>query len=527
MTAPPAASPEPGASRRARIFISYRSKEPDLGLAHRFFTALQDEGHHPFMAGESIRLGERWPARIDQALEQCDWFLLFLSPQAATSEMVTEEVRRVKALQEKRGGEWPALLPIRVNLPLDAPLNYDLAGYLNAFQQETWESESDTVRLLQEVLDLLKRKIPPPRPDPDEERGEPPIPIEEPGKPPLPIAAPELPEGQVSLASFFYVERPPIESDCFETVAQPGALIRIKAARQMGKTSLMARTLHHAASLDYLTVSLSFQLADGSIFSDLDNLLRWFCSAVTWKLKMRDRVADSWSIPGSKLRCTDYFESYLLAEIDRPLALALDEVDLVFQHLAVAADFFSMLRSWHEIAKNQEPWKRLRLIVVHSTEAYIPLNINESPFNVGLPIDLPDLTPAQVLDLARRHGLDWSSFEVDRLMAFVGGHPFLVRLAQYHLARGTLSLDELLIEGPTEAGLYGDHLKRHLWNLEQYPELAQAFRQVVSEDRPVRLDSDRAFKLDSMGLVRRSGNDVSPRFDLYTLYFRDRWRNRR
>ena len=47
----------------------------------------------------------------------------------------------------------------------------------------------------------------------------------------------EQPEGQVSLDSAFYVERPPIEADCYETILQPGALIRIKAPRQMGKTS--------------------------------------------------------------------------------------------------------------------------------------------------------------------------------------------------------------------------------------------------------------------------------------------------
>ena len=58
---------------------------------------------------------------------------------------------------------------------------------------------------------------------------------------PLPAAAPELPGGQVDLASRFYIDRPPIESRCYETIDQPGALIRIKAPRQMGKTSLMAR----------------------------------------------------------------------------------------------------------------------------------------------------------------------------------------------------------------------------------------------------------------------------------------------
>jgi hypothetical protein len=55
---------------------------------------------------------------------------------------------------------------------------------------------------------------------------------------PIKLITLEEPEGQVPLESAFYVERPPIESDCYETIIRPGALIRVKAPRQMGKSSL-------------------------------------------------------------------------------------------------------------------------------------------------------------------------------------------------------------------------------------------------------------------------------------------------
>ncbi len=99
------------------------------------------------------------------------------------------------------------------------------------------------------------------------------------------------------------------------------------------------------------------------------------------------------------------------------------------------------------------------------------MNINQSPFNVGLPIELPEFTADQVQDLAGRHGLSWNTSQIGRLMGMVGGHPYLVRLALYHIHRGDTTLEGLLREAATEAGLYGDHLRRHLWNLEQHPEL--------------------------------------------------------
>ncbi len=85
------------------------------------------------MAGESIRLGEDWTSRIDAELAACEYFLVLLSARSAVSEMVTEEVRRAKQLRDQTGK--PMLLPIRVDFPIDSPLNYDLRGYLQRIQQ--------------------------------------------------------------------------------------------------------------------------------------------------------------------------------------------------------------------------------------------------------------------------------------------------------------------------------------------------------------------------------------------------------
>jgi serine/threonine-protein kinase len=107
-------------------------------------------------------------------------------------------------------------------------------------------------------------------------------------------------------------------------------------------------------------------------------------------------------------------------------------------------------------------------------------------------------------------------------MKMVGGHPYLVRVALYHLAQQQLTLAQLVAIAATEAGIYGDHLRRHLWNLQQHPELAAAFSKVVKTSEPVELESVLAFKLHSLGLVQLQRNEVTPRFELYRQYFRDR-----
>lgn len=82
------------------------------------------------------------------------------------------------------------------------------------------------------------------------------------------------PEGQVPLESPFYVDRPPTEARCYESIAKPGALIRIKAPRQMGKSSLMLRIFNYGNEHSYQSAVLNFQLVDRESLSSLDQFLQ-------------------------------------------------------------------------------------------------------------------------------------------------------------------------------------------------------------------------------------------------------------
>jgi len=337
----------------------------------------------------------------------------------------------------------------------------------------------------------------------------------------------ESPVGVIALDSALYMERPPVESRCYEEITRDGALIRIKAPSQMGKTSLMVRILAHAQQQNssVRTVALSLQRAESAIFNDLDKFLRWFCAAITRKLQLPHRVEDYWSATfGSKSNCTAYFEDCVLPEINGVLVLALDQVDEVFLHPEIADDFFTLLRSWYEEAAygdiGNPLWQNLRLVIVHSTEVYIPLDINKSPFNVGL-IELQTFTPVQVCNLAQRYGIHLSENELSELMQLVAGHPYLIQQALYHLAQQDLTFKQLIQTAATDAGIYSNHLHRHLRSLQEHPQLAAAYEEVIRSSNPVELEQILAFKLHSMGLVKLQGNQVISSCELYRQYFED------
>ncbi|WP_341529239.1 AAA-like domain-containing protein [Nostoc sp. UHCC 0302] len=337
----------------------------------------------------------------------------------------------------------------------------------------------------------------------------------------------EFPSGPVSLDSRFYIFRPPIEELAYAEIAVPGSVIRIKAPKKTGKSSLILRLLAHAANQGFNTVSLDFQQADKVVFTSLDKFLRWFCANLSRELQLEPKLNDYWDEDmGSKVSCSIYFQRYLLPALESPLVLVLNEVDWLFDYPEIASEFLPLLRSWYEQARRTEIWQKLRLVLVYSTEIFVPLKLSQSPFNIGLPIKLFPFTKEQVQDLAQRHGLDWTDGkDAERLMAMVGGHPYLVRLALYHLvSKGGLERDlqQLLQQAPTATGIYNEYLNRYLLALRDEPELSTAFSQVINAEADVKLEPSLAHKLQSLGLINLEGDRCTPECELYRLYFRDK-----
>lgn len=323
-----------------------------------------------------------------------------------------------------------------------------------------------------------------------------------------------------------YIARPPIEAECLQALARPGALLRIKAPEKMGKTSLLKLLLQQAEQSQYRTVYLNLQVAESTVFNSLDKFLRWFSANVSRELALKPQLDDYWDeeLFGSLVSCKTYFHSYLLEASAQPLVLGLDNLDRLFDYPAIAEDFLPMLRYWHEESNNLAIWQNLRLILANSTEAYLKLAANQSPFNVGKQVKLPGFNLAQVLELVNRLGLKpdaWTALQTDLedLTGLVGGHPYLIRLALNQI--GSQDLSQILAEAPTQGGIYSAHLRRHWSHLQANANLAKAMKQVISQAQPVQLEPMVAYRLESMGLITLLGDLAQASCPLYQRYFAD------
>lgn len=326
------------------------------------------------------------------------------------------------------------------------------------------------------------------------------------------------PSGPVPVGSDRYVSRPGIDDRAVQEVMQPGCVIRVKAPCGFGKTSLVLRIVDQAEQQGYAVARIDLQQAETETLADTTAFLRWFCSALSIKLGLDLKLDDYWGLGlGSKLSTTLYVREYLLVQLNRPLVLALNEVNRLFEHRTTAQNVLPLLRSWHEDAQHDGIWKRLRLIVIYSTDVYLPLDINQSPFNVGLPLLLPEFTRQQVQTLADSYSVSWSEAEGDRLFELIGGNPSLVNIALYHLQTG-MSLDHLLQTASTQEGVFRNHLQRLRSQLERNPGWLKALEPLLAGETSIFLDSTLAYQLEGLGLIQPLANGWQLRCRLYQAF---------
>lgn len=498
----------------AKIFISYkRNTEPDTPVATAVYESLRQD--HEVFIDTTIQVGEKWAERIQVAIKESDYLITFLSEHSVNSEMVVAEIETAHHHGKTYGK--PAILPVRLNF--NEPLVYPLSAYLNPLQWALWNKEADTPKLIAELKQAIAgghllagnamavttfAKT-----------GEEEIPTAF-ANIPLNLGSPE---GTMPHESIFYIER---ETDVEAVNALheiQGVTITIKGPRQMGKSSLLTRLQADGKEKNMRTAFIDFQLIENAAMENASVFYQQFCSLLSSEFEVGDRTEEYWKSPlGHVKKTTDYLQKHLLKEIkDVQILLAMDEVERMFGS-PFRSDFFSMLRSWHNNRARGGDWTRLNIALVTSTEPYqFIADLNQSPFNVGQVVELTDFTLGQVSALNYRHHSLLTETQVQQLYNLLGGHPYLTRRALYLVASQRDTFTEILDNACEDNGPFGDHLRNYLFRMGGQEKLKAGLMQVIKYQRCQ--DEHIFFQLRGAGLVKRVGDKVISRNQLYADYF--------
>lgn len=518
-------------SQSAHLFICYkRHVDEDQQLAHYLHDFLTAHGHQVFI-DHTMRAGTAWLQEIDRQIRASDFLVVLLSPQSADSEMVQAEIRRANEYRKSKGR--PHILPIR--LAYEGLLPYAIDVFLDPLQYVIWQGVADNERVAQEVLAAIEGDLPQQAPIQLDSSltG---TTLSEDGRvvsnenrwpAPLPKADPRFleklstPGAAVTLRDTLYVARA-ADAELKRNVLKMGSLTTIRAPHQTGKTSLFVRGIHHAHQHGCKVVQLDMQRVDQEKLETYDGFLRYLANYIVWKLRIEVDVAQLWRDElGSQDNLSMLLEDHVLPATDKPVLLAIDEVDRLLK-TDFHTDFFALLRSWHDSGSYQQAWRKLNLLLVISTEPHLLItNVNQSPFNVGLKLDLQDFNEAQVRQLNQRHGSPVPEEEISDLMRLLNGQPYLTRQALYTLVKQpSLTWRDLKRIAATEEGPFASHLRHYNWLINNKKNLKAALKQIIEQNQC--RDEMIFYRLRRAGLVKGSRNACSCRCDLYRIYFEDK-----
>jgi len=493
-TVPSVAPRAPGVHMRVTLLFK-TGVEPDIHLMELLKQRLVARGIDVYV-DRRLAVGKDWAREIENKIRGADAVVSLLSAASVQSEMLEYELdvaRQAAQLQKGR----PIHLAVRVRDVVPWP---PTLPFLDAAQFFSWNSPADNETLVTELARALE----------SEQRPE-------------PATGPRLEPagGAVALDSKFYVVRS--TDELFQNaVTQWEGIVLIKGARQMGKTSLLARGLEQARHTGSRVALCDFQKLSLQDLKSAENFYLAIAGLLADQLELDVSPQSVWNPQRSaNINFERFIRREVMGKVSGHLVWAMDEVDRLFA-CNFASEVFGLFRSWHNgrALDPTGPWSRLTLAIAYATEAHLFItDVNQSPFNVGIRADMDDFTLSEVMDLNERHGAPLQGAELPRFHQLLGGQPYLVRRGLHVLAEGSLDFDTFVAQADADDGIFGDHLRRILVMLVRDAKLTEVIRGMLHGQPCPDLES--FYRLRSAGFLRGDSlEDARLRCEIYASYLK-------
>jgi hypothetical protein len=285
---------------------------------------------------------------------------------------------------------------------------------------------------------------------------------------------------------------------------------------------LLARTHAEAIKNQRQSLYLDFQIVDEAKLTSIEALFKDLAWKISEALETDIEPDDCWRKHRSaKDNLTGFIKKAVLEKARTPVLILFDEVDRLFS-CSFRDDFFATIRAWHNLRATDVSWNHLNMVIAHSIEPYLFIqNIHQSPFNVGLTVRMEDFDYPQIIELNTKYGMPLKTdIEIRELFHFIGGQPYLVRLALYTIKKTNCSIEQLKNMATEGSEHFYEHLKRFVWYLEADKGLKNSFHLILQKGKCN--DEEHFIRLLGVGLVKgKTRHSVKLRYQLYDDYFRN------
>jgi TolB-like protein/Tfp pilus assembly protein PilF len=220
------------------------------------------------------------------------------------------------------------------------------------------------------------------------------------------------------------------DRDLYEGLLQ-GEFCYVLTARQMGKSSLMARTARKLRECKIRVAVLDLTAVGQNLTPE-----QWYDGLIVnmgRQLKLEDELDDYW-LNNRRLSPVQRF-FHAIREVamrghPEPLVIFIDEIDTVRSLTFSTDEFFAALRECYNCRAEELILNQLTFCLLGvATPSDLIRDSRTTPFNIGRRIELTDFTAEEAAPLARGFGVDEdrSLDLLDRILHWTCGHPYLTQ----------------------------------------------------------------------------------------------------
>ena len=228
-----------------------------------------------------------------------------------------------------------------------------------------------------------------------------------------------------------YIERQ-ADQELHERVLA-GDFCYVLTTRQMGKSSLMARTakLLREQGVQTAIVDLT-QIGTEKEKQSADRWYYGISHRILRELGLNVKLNEWWNerqnLPALQ-RLTEFFSDLVLANTTGRVVIFVDEIDSTIS-LPFTDDFFAAIRTCYNARATAPAYQRLSFVLLGvASPSDLMKDPQRTPFNIGRRIDLTDFTFDEARPLAQGLGPDSQRGEqvLQRVLYWTNGHPYLTQ----------------------------------------------------------------------------------------------------
>nr|RNJ67163.1 MAG: hypothetical protein EDM05_22080 [Leptolyngbya sp. IPPAS B-1204] len=236
--------------------------------------------------------------------------------------------------------------------------------------------------------------------------------------------------GSLSLESASYVTRQ-ADEDLYQALKR-SEFCYVLSARQMGKSSLRLRIMHRLQQVGVRSGVIDMTLIGNRQIT----LEQWYASilqGLVSSFKLPVSLAAWWrerTHLSAVKRFSEFLETVLLAEIEQPIVIFIDEVDSVLGLDFSTDDFFALIRACYNLRIEQPAYRRLTFALLGvATPSDLIADKSRTPFNIGQSIELKgfQLHESRPLLPGLQSVVPQPELLLQAILDWTGGQPFLTQ----------------------------------------------------------------------------------------------------